>query len=364
MDRDLTAETLLDRARREGTPLIDGATATLVWYGQQAPQLIGDFNAWDEDRSPTLAQVAPQVWAHRLTLPPDAYVEYAYVRGPEHLPDPFNRRQTPNGVGSYNHYFYMPGAAPTPLARRRRGVHQGAVTRHAVPTDGMVAGASRTVFLYRPPAAAPAPLLVVFDGRDYMRRARLPTQVDNLIAQRRIRPLALALVNASRERELEYSCNEATVNFILRRVLPLARENLNLLDTEAFPGAYGLLGASLGGLSALYTALRAPQIFGRVLSQSGAFRFRSRDFVVADLVRDGPVLPLKIWMDAGRFERLISANQRMHALLTSRGYDVTYREYSGGHNYPSWRDDLWRGLETLFPDGERGSGGARERGRI
>jgi len=25
------------------------------------------------------------------------------------------------------------------------------------------------------------------------------------------------------------------------------------------------------------------------------------------------------------------------------------REYIGGHNYTSWRDDVWRGLEVMFP---------------
>jgi enterochelin esterase-like enzyme len=25
-----------------------------------------------------------------------------------------------------------------------------------------------------------------------------------------------------------------------------------------------------------------------------------------------------------------------------------YEEYSGGHNYPSWRDRVGRGLETLL----------------
>jgi enterochelin esterase family protein len=39
----------------------------------------------------------------------------------------------------------------------------------------------------------------------------------------------------------------------------------------------------------------------------------------------------------------------MAALLQSRGYDVAYREYNAGHNYAAWRDDLWRGLEVLFP---------------
>jgi enterochelin esterase-like enzyme len=88
-----------------------------------------------------------------------------------------------------------------------------------------------------------------------------------------------------------------------------------------------------------------------VLSQSGTFTLNEHDTVVWDLVRHGNVLPLQTWMDAGRFEWLLECNRRMHDLLVARGYDVAYREYNGGHNYPSWRNDLGRGLELLF--GER-----------
>jgi enterochelin esterase family protein len=99
---------------------------------------------------------------------------------------------------------------------------------------------------------------------------------------------------------------------------------------------------------ALYAGLRAPHIFGRVLSQSGAFILGEQDAVVFDLVRDGPVRPLEIWMDAGRYEWLLDCNQRMHQLLADRGYKVVYREFSGGHNYPAWRSDLSHGLELMF----------------
>ncbi|MBU1752106.1 MAG: esterase family protein, partial [Chloroflexi bacterium] len=132
----------------------------------------------------------------------------------------------------------------------------------------------------------------------------------------------------------------------------LAQAHLPLLDVQTHPGAYGVLGASMGGLMALYMGLRAPHVFGYVLSQSGAFTMMGRDLVVYDLVRDGPVRPIRIWMDVGRYEWLLPTNQHMHALLEAKGYDVTYREYNGGHNYSSWRDDVWRGLELLLnPEG-------------
>jgi len=342
-------ETILERALSEGTPVIDGEAATFVWQGRRAPQLIGDFTDWEGGSPLTLARIAAGLWAYTLRLPRDAYIEYAYIQGVERLPDPLNPRTLPNGVGATNHFFYMPDAAPTALAQRRRDVPHGLVTSHTVETEGLAVGSKRTVYLYQPPTIEPSPLIIVFDGQDYLRRARLTDIVDNLIAQGRIRPVALAMVShGGRARLVEYACNEGTVGFILYRVLPLARAQLNLVDVQTLPGAYGLLGASLGGLMALYTALRAPAVFGHVLSQSGAFAFAGHDFILFDLIRDSSVKPLKVWMDVGRFEDLLSANRRLQALLAAKGYAVSYREYNGGHNYTAWRDDVWRGLEALL----------------
>ena len=146
----------------------------------------------------------------------------------------------------------------------------------------------------------------------------------------------------------EYSCSEATLWFILQYLLPAAGSRLNLVDYEAHPGAYGVMGASLGGLMALYTGLRLPHIFGHVLAQSGSYAIEGFDFVTSTLVDHGPKLPLKIWMDAGKFEYLLETNRTMNKKLVTRGYDVAYREYNAGHNYPAWRDDLPNGLELLF----------------
>jgi enterochelin esterase family protein len=339
---------LLDQAL-QGHPIIDGDRVTFIWSGDRAPQLIGDVTGWQWGSPIDLAQVAPGVWAHTLTLPQDAYLEYAFWDGQQRVADPLNRNTTPDGLGNENHYFYMPGAAPTTLTRRRRNVPHGTITRHVLENGFLLAGKRRTVLLYHPPTAEPCPLLVVLDGQDYRRRARITTIVDNLIAEGRIPPIALALpYHGGGARGVEYACSEATLVFLLDEVLALAREELNLVDVQDNPGAYGILGASMGGLMALYAGLRAPEVFGRVLSQSGAFAMTEHTSVVFDLVRHGPVSPLRVWMCAGRYEWLLDCNRRMHELLAERGYDVVYDEYGGGHNYPSWRDRLGRGVEMLF----------------
>jgi enterochelin esterase family protein len=157
------------------------------------------------------------------------------------------------------------------------------------------------------------------------------------------------LPNGGRWRSVEYACSDATLNWVEQIVLPVARERLNLLDIKKHTGAYGVLGASAGGLMSMYTGLRMSDIFGNVLSQSGVFSLDGRDFATIDLVRHKHASDIQIWMDAGNLEFLLEDNRRMSALLKENGYNATYREFSGGHNYTAWRDDVWRGLEVMFP---------------
>ncbi|MCY1036542.1 alpha/beta hydrolase-fold protein [Corallococcus sp. BB11-1] len=345
----MDTQTLEARARREGTPVIDGDTATFVWKGPSRVFLQGDFQDWRGAPLP-LERVGKGLWARSLALPKDAYVEYALqdARG-RRVRDAFNKRRSDNGFGGFNHCFWMPKGAPTPLGTRVRGVPRGRVTRHQVETHEWIVGRKRKVALYAPPAPGPVPLVMVLDGDDYLERVQLPTLVDNLVAQGRMRPVALAFVsNGGAARTAEYACSEATVAFLERRVLPLAHEKLSLVDARSTPGAHAVLGSSLGGLMALFAAQRLPHVFGRVLSQSGAFSIEGTDMVVFDLARRQAQPPLHVWMDCGRFEALEEGNQRLLPVLQAAGHRVTYRSYSGGHNYPAWQCDLPAGLEELF----------------
>ncbi|MBI5715037.1 MAG: esterase family protein, partial [Chloroflexi bacterium] len=250
---------------------IENDTALFEWRGSSAPFLIGDFNNWEIKRAIRFmrsAHAAKNFWTHTLTLPRDAYMEYAFVQRGRRLRDRLNPQPlTPNGIGAFNNYFYMPDAAPTTLIKRDRSVPHGRVTHHKISAPRLVTTPSRLVHLYRPPTSDPCPLIVVFDGEDYLKRAHLPNIIDNLIAQKRIRPVALAMIEngGAENRFIEYACNDATVNLLTHVVLPLARKHLNLLRDE---GAHAALGASMGGLISLYTALRLPHIFGKVISQS------------------------------------------------------------------------------------------------
>lgn len=350
---------LIERARAEGTPLIeqgDNQTCkvTFVWQGAApVPQLVGDFTDWR--LSPVaLEEVAPEVWAYSIELPDDAFVEYAFSLKPdieERYLDPFNLRKVWNGVNAYSNYFGGPAYTPTPITRRGAGVKRGAISEHFIKTGRFLGDSHRQVLLYHPPTDEPVPLVVVWDGADYLARAQLNIIVDNLIADGSIRPIALALIyNGDSSRFVEYIQNEASLFFALEKVLPFARERINLIDEKAQPGIHGILGASMGGLMALFGGIRYPQVFGHVLSQSGAFWVHEPNYpmLIFDLIRQSPVQPIQIWQDVGRLEGLLKGNRQMHALLQEKGYNVTYTEYNGGHNYTTWANYVGQGLKLLY----------------
>ena len=335
-------------------PIVEGERATFIWIGEQAPILHGDMNWWGMERPPIRLQKQDKdVWSVTLTLPRNAYIEYAFFaeddkNGEMRLLDPRNPRQISNGVSGYNNFFTMPMYMPAYGRETRPNVRKGRVTKHTLKSR-YIGGGKRDVWLYQPPVTEPVPLLLVWDGHDYVFRAKLPTIIDNLISDKLIKPIALLCIqNAKSYRYTEYLTGDAAIFMATQLGIPLAQAHLNLLPPE--DGAYGVLGASMGGLMALYTALRLPHIFGRVISQSGAFHLK--------LTPETPTLvetlfsysqpPLQIWQDVGVYEWLYPYNQAFHQQLTSAGYDVAYREFNGGHNYTSWADQLPNALRHIF----------------
>ncbi|MEP6894757.1 MAG: esterase family protein, partial [Chloroflexota bacterium] len=205
-------------AKESGNPIIDGNEVTFFWEGKTAPTLVGDFNNWEPTTATHLKRISPRLqpasakstWSCTLSLPRDAYVEYAFHDpvSQENFLDPLNRKSVNNGVGGRNNFFYMHETMPSPYVMRRADVSGGSLTNHRVETRWLRDDYEREIYLYCPPVNKPVPLLIVFDGQDYLQRGKLAVIVDNLIADQSIIPIAMAfLPSASRWRNVEYACS-------------------------------------------------------------------------------------------------------------------------------------------------------------
>jgi enterochelin esterase family protein len=190
----------------------------------------------------------------------------------------------------------------------------------------------------------------------------IPTILDNLVAAKKIRPLVAILVDnqseESRDRDLE--CYPPFADFLAKELVPWAHQRYRF---SAEPERTIVGGVSLGGLTAAYCALRYPEVFGNVLSQSGAFWYFPgwEDQEVNDtspfgwLIRQfvtARKLPIRFYLEAGLFEidcpdTLLAQNRRMRDVLEAKGYSVVYSEFAGGHEFLSWRGSVADGLIAL-----------------
>ncbi|MFN8527981.1 MAG: alpha/beta hydrolase-fold protein [Anaerolineae bacterium] len=336
-------QTVTSSIQNQMVPLVKDDQVTWIWWGDSAPALIGDFNGWDDEHSIPLVETEPGKWTYTRTFERNAYMEYTFVLDGLRLPDPHNPRLIWNGIDAHFNWFRMPESVPSPYLQAIPGIPHGKIIREEVPLEGFVVGGIREVFFYKPPTDEPVPFIGVLDGPDYLRRAFLVNVVDHLIAQKKIRPIALIMVqNGHQARFMEYFANDVTAFLFAEPLYQYAQKHLNLIDPKTEPGVHGILGASMGGLQALHMGLRVPEFFGHVIAQSSAVQFQlnGHKLMLWDWVRWQEKLPLKIWMDVGKYEWLLESNREFYALLHSKGYEVHYREVPAGHNYSAWADQL------------------------
>lgn len=259
----------------------------------------------------------------------------------------------------------LPGASPQPYVAERPNVPKGRLVRdtlfsHALAED-------RIISVYTPSgfasAEGPHPMVVLFDGPVYgSGRDPLvptPTILDNLIAEGRIPPVIAVLVH-QKERERELAGSEPFTRFLAEELMPWVQGRYR---GTSDPTRVVVGGSSLGGLAATYAALERPDVFGNVLSQSGAFwlprdprdparrEFVPREIWIAEEFLERPRAPVRFWMEVSRFEsatKMLGPNRQLRDLLRAKGYDVVYGEFHGGHDYLHWRGSLADGLIDLL----------------
>ena len=203
---------------------------------------------------------------------------------------------------------------------------------------------TRRVAVYVPKQYVPgaeAPFIVGADGPD----PTLFAALDNLIAARRVPVMiAISIGNGSgdaqdSERGLEYDTMSGLyAEFVENEVLPLVENKYNVKLTRD-PGGRATMGCSSGGAAAMAMAWYHPDLYHRVLSYSGTFVYQQWPYnpetphgaweFHETLIPNSPKKPLRIWMDVGDRDLLITrdnyhdwvlANERMATALAAKGY--------------------------------------------
>lgn len=354
---------------KHGGPLVDADGVTFLFRGRNVDTVYLRHEIMGlESQQEFLRLPDTSLFYLPMQAPSTARIEYRIetVRGGHRkiLLDPLNRHRSDCPYGEKS-VVRAAGYRPPDFVLPRKKVRKGSIEELELSSE--VFGERRKVLIYLPAryrANREYPLLIVHDGPDYVRYARLREVLDNLMHDREMRDVIVVLTE-SPNRLVEYKVDPRQGDFLARELLP-ALEARYPLRRE--PGARCLMGASYGGLTSLHTFSRYPEIFGLVFSQSGSFihadvRPRSPVDVDPELLEDDePILhfvasfarfvpqnPARLYLSCGRFESLIFFNRSLLSVLQKHNYDFAFTEQFDGHNWTCWRNGLRDGFRFLFP---------------
>lgn len=271
-------------------------------------------------------------------------------------PDPFNKK--PHGIQAS--LLELPKAPAQPWIVPKAGTKAGEIIVHEVKSKQL--DNKREIVIYTPPGFVKTgpkyPLVVMFDGMSNVGNLALPIVLDELIAAKQIPPVVVMMVgNADKMRGVELPGNDKFADFVALELVPWMRANYNATNDRA---RTVIAGISFGGIASAWGALRHPEVYGNVLSQSGSYWWAPDDDDEGERhareFASRPKMPLRWWMECGTLEggsprpnvSQIGANRHMRDVLRAKGYDVTYKEYVGAHEYIGWRGSVADGLIALL----------------
>ncbi|WP_328634129.1 alpha/beta hydrolase-fold protein [Streptomyces sp. NBC_00356] len=203
----------------------------------------------------------------------------------------------------------------------------------------------------------PPGLLVVFDGELWFDRYGITAAVTAAVEAGRIPPMAVVGIEAGADaaaRMRQLGADPHFIDMLADELLPAVTKDL---PGGPDPRNTVLCGQSLGGLTALATALRRPDAFGTVLAHSASTWWRpgmkarpgppaeGAETWLYEQAAEAPAGDLRIRMDVGSNEgTTVDDLHRLHALMAGRGFDVSLHVYTGGHDHACWAAALIDGL--------------------
>ena len=376
---------------KNGAPLVEPAAEeqdfyliTFLYHGSEETEnvvLFIDRGLWGDITSNQLYRLGTtDIWFRTYRFRKDARFTYSLSvndpltplqeisdaeswikRSSSWITDPLNPKKFPFYPRSLS-VVELPGAPSQPWITPKKGVPEGKVVSHKFKSN--LLDNERTLWIYTPygydNSETKYGILILFDGSSYITWVPTSTILDNLIAEDLIPPMIAVFVNHPTQalRNQELSCSEAFTQFLVEELVPWIRNTHRVSEN---PALTIIGGSSNGGLGATYAAFRHPEIFGNVLSQSGAFMYNppeenEPEWLIRQ-IKASPLLPIHFHLDCGLMEisraetntpSILESNRHLRDVLLEKGYKVHYQEFNGGHEYINWRGQIADGLLALL----------------
>jgi enterochelin esterase family protein len=224
-----------------------------------------------------------------------------------------------------------------------------------------VLGRNRAVWVDSRSGHVPTRLGIVLDAENYLCNVGIGAILRRLERAGEIGPLTLLYLPfvTPENRHAEYACHPDFERFLCHDLFAWARARFPSLD----PGGHFLLGLSLSGLQAIWTALRNPGVFGAVVAQSPSAWYRGE--CLKDAVNPASPSKTAFRISVGSQETTfgevfqpgdlhqttsqVASCGRLVEALRRAGHEVEYSIFEGAHDSEFWGAEMPAALRWLRP---------------
>jgi enterochelin esterase-like enzyme len=332
------------------TPVYEkDSIVSLYWCGKAKHVSInGDLQfGWSVPDTMDAVPCGETTFFHRTyTLPFNTRLDYQLIIDSTANTDPRNPDITPSGFGPHSE-IAMPGFYSDPVRQFRPDVPHGAIGSLVfISHDKAIK--SRQVRIYIPAGysdLSQLSVLYVLDGFEAMDFMSYPVVLDNLIADRKIKPvIAVFIPPADRYSEFIGNNHKAFMNAICNELVPVIEREYK---TAREPQSRAITGISAGAYFALLTVLSRPDVFqfgaGQSTTLSDEFYDTFHSFT--EKGKNRPVIHL--YFDVGRFDltsgtvnnlTFLQANENLDNEMNQSGINHVFHVYNDGHSWANWRE--------------------------
>lgn len=222
----------------------------------------------------------------------------------------------------------------------------------------------RQVYIYTPPAydaniSEKYPVLYILHGggedeRGWATQGKTNMIMDNLIAERRARPMLVVMPDANLGAgAFGKDGLKAFEAEIKQCIIPFIEKNYRIKNSSEYRALAGL---SMGGINTLYTGIYNTNSFsylgvfssGWILPMQNNIANPQYEYLKQNSAKINSNLKL-FWVSEGGTEDIAYKNgQIMLAKLDELNIRHIYYEYPGGHTWPVWRNNLYNFAPLLF----------------
>ncbi len=357
-NKDALVETFF--AQHETFPVIeDGSLVHFIYRGEVDDiALAGTFLGFGEQIS--MDRIAgTEVYFRSLRLDPKTNWEYYFdVNLGTPSADPGN----PNSIGT----FFGPGSElrmpewsiPDFLAEvqdETAEIPKGRVDSFEFRSDAR--DNTRRIQIYLPAGYAAGTdryrLLVMHYGGFALNAAGIDRVLDSLIAGHTTAPFIAVLLPQGSLEEGGGGASGEYVQFLTDELIPFMDRNYR---TVTDPGSRATMGIFDGGTLSVYSALKAPEVFGKAAAQSLYLKLPVAEEIYELMeARKGDSLefyvrwtPNDLVLTNGGID-CAADSKRLSEMLSESGFQVDGDEVDGSWGWGTWRAQYGPILEAMFP---------------